>query len=129
MRFLEKVSIKTPGMVQGSSEYVLIEIKSLFSIILTHLAPYGETAYHSHAFNAFTIFLKGTAMEFKQNQWRIKTFPHDGRFKFTRRSDCHMLETGGTGAWFLTFRGPWRDTWQEVQNGKVITLTHGRKEI
>lgn len=126
MRFLEKVPVKVEGMVQGSAEYVLIEIKSLFSIILTHLGSNGTTACHSHAFNAITVWLYGGAMELKNGVWKAM---QAGVIKYTRRSDYHKLYTLFKGSWFLTFRGPWKDTWQEERNGKMITLTHERKEV
>lgn len=133
MRFFEKVPTKVEGMVQGSAEYVLIEIKSLFSIILTHLAPNGVTAKHSHAFNAITIWLKGTAYEVVYPALgKIKVYGRPmfiGKVKYTRRADFHYIRSGFNGSWFLTFRGPWSDTWQEERNGKMVTLTHGRKEL
>lgn len=126
MRFFEKVPIKVEGMVQGSAEYVLIEIKSLFSIILTHLSPNGITAMHSHAFKALTIWLWGFGTEYNCDYRLISLFP--GKLKYTSK-DFHAISSGNSGAWFLTIRGPWSDTWQEFRNGKLITLTHGRKEI
>lgn len=130
MRFFEKVPVKVEGMVQGSSEYVLIEIKSLFSIILTHLASNGSTIPHSHAFNAVTVWLYGQAREIVYGDFKNKHRElSPGKIKFTPRSDFHAIFSSVTGAWFLTFRGPWKDTWQELRNEKLITLTHGRKEI
>lgn len=126
LRFFEKVPVKVDGMVQGSAEYVLIEIKFLFSIILTHLGPWGSTFCHSHSINAFTIWLYGGAIELKNGQ---KRYLQAGSMKLTRRSDFHKISTLARGSWFLTFRGPWVDTWQEERNGKFVTLTHGRKEV
>lgn len=131
MRFLEKVPVKVEGMVQGSSEYVLLEIKSMFSIIVTHLAPNGTTALHSHAFNALTIWLKGWAFEEKVDEYSSTSLKelNPGSVKLTRRSNMHRIISGTEGAWFITFRGPWKDTWQEERNNKLVTLTHGRKEV
>lgn len=126
MRFFEKVPVQVEGMVQGSSEYFLIEIKSLFSIILTHLAPHGTTTMHSHPFKALTFWLYGFGTEFNCNYELKSLYP--GKVKLTSK-DFHAIGTKDSGAWFLTFRGPWSDTWQEYRNGKPITLTHGRKEI
>lgn len=128
MRFFEKVPVRVASMVQNSAEYFLIEIKPLFSIILTHLGPDGGTYPHSHPFKAFTIMLKGRIDEYNAADTRIGCYKAFG-MKFTGKG-IHSIFTGEAGAWFLTFRGPWtQDTWQEVRGDKTVTLTHGRKEV
>lgn len=121
MRFFEKVPVRVASMVQNSFEFFVIEIKPLFSIILTHLGPFGVTLPHTHPFNAITLLLYG---KFADEQG-IFSAP---ALKFTGK-DWHTVGTGKDGAWFLTFRGPWSNTWQECRDGKIVTLTHGRKEI
>lgn len=131
MRFFEKVPVKVEGMVQGSAEYVLIEIKSLFSIILTHLGPNGSTFNHTHPFNAITIWLYGFAVEGLSEPFKFtQKVLHPGTIKYTEGAKMHSITSGSKGAWFLTFRGPWGDKWLEVSSdGKLHTLTHGRKEV
>lgn len=48
--------------------------------------------------------------------------------KYTPRSNFHKV-IAHENTYALTFRGPWLDTWNEFKNDKIVTLTHGRKEI
>jgi hypothetical protein len=88
--------------------------------------------YHSHAFNAITWFLRGRVREetyesmFETvDKWFIPSFIP----KITRRGKIHRVHSFGT-TWALSFRGPWSDTWHEIdKNNKIITLTHGRKQV
>ncbi len=108
-----------------------IEIKSLFSIVLLKFEPNNRENYHSHAFNALTLWLKGSVSEWvREDEWitRIKLF-EAGRIKYTPRSNCHKIYCDTT-AWAISLRGPWSKTWTEVTpEGDIITLTHGRKEV
>lgn len=128
MRFLEKVPVRVYSMVQNSFEFFFIEIKPLFSVILTHLGANGSTFPHSHPFHAITFLLKGYLKEYNEEGLCVGVYKAPG-MKFTNR-DIHQISTGKNGAWFLTLRGPWiSDTWVEVRGDKTIQLTHGRKEI
>jgi hypothetical protein len=51
MKFLSKC--KDGGPESPVTAYVLVEIKSLFSVMLLHFSGTRE-AFHSHAFNALT---------------------------------------------------------------------------
>ena len=130
MRLFQKVP--DGGKGSGVTAFVLIEIKSLFSIMLLHFAPGSREKYHNHAFNAWTLWLKGTVTEidlhgplhwFKAGQW-----------KYTPRTCFHKVIARPGGAWALTFRGPWRNWWQEfgynpkTNRQEYTYLTHGRKE-
>lgn len=127
MRFMEKVPVRVASMVQNSYEFFFIEIKPLFSVILTRLGSNGSTLPHSHPFNAVTLMLKGQIVERRGGEI-IDGF-RAGQWKATDKG-MHSISTDGSGAWLLTFRGPWSSTWQEEQpDGTIKTLTHGRKEI
>jgi 8-oxo-dGTP diphosphatase len=89
MRFLEKT--KDGGPESPVIGYFLIEIKSLFSIVLLHFGGTRE-AFHSHAFNAVTLWLKGRVLE------QVKTdFDPEwhkwaaGNIKFTPRGLMHKI--------------------------------------
>jgi hypothetical protein len=140
MRFFSKA--KDGGPESPVDGYFLIEIKSLFSIVLLHFNFGARESFHTHAFNAFTLWLKGNVYEeIKGNvyeeiadgsvwpaprtkQWKA------GQFKFTPRNLLHRFITPSTGifvslfgnivsrrtengAWALSFRGPWSKTWRE----------------
>lgn len=124
MRFFSKSH--DGGKDSGVTGYFLIEIKSLFSIVLLRFRKGTRDAYHNHAFNALTIWLKGNVIEHMldgtQNNWR------SGNIKYTPRNAFHKVEALNN-TWALCFRGPWKDTWNESRNGNKVTLTHGRKEL
>lgn len=113
--------------------FFFVEIKSLFSIVLLHFRSGSREAYHSHAFNAVTWFIRGHVREIRidhSNPYctRTREFKPSFRPKFTPRENCHRVVSIGD-SYALSFRGPWRDTWQEFKQGKFITLTHGRKVV
>lgn len=51
------------GESSNVSGYWLIEMKKLFSIVLLRFEPSHRENFHSHAFNALTIWLKGEVLE------------------------------------------------------------------
>jgi quercetin dioxygenase-like cupin family protein len=124
MRFLEKSH--DGGKDSGVTGYFLIEIKSLFSIVLIRFRPGSREAYHNHAFNALTIWLNGKVKEYYLDgtvgNW------HAGQFKWTPRTCFHKIDAQGT-AWAISFRGPWKKYWNESRKGDIVTLTHGRIEV
>lgn len=123
-----KICTQAPdgGASSGVTGYFLIECKPLFSIALLHFAPGTREAFHSHAFNALTLWLKGRVIEHDVSG---ASQPYcAGEIKYTPRSKFHKVEALGS-AWALSVRGPWVDRWQEVRQGRLLTLTHGRKVI
>lgn len=115
------------GKDSGVTGYFLIEWKSLFSIVLLRFSAGSREAFHSHAFNALTWWLRGEVEErFPSGapiQWRPSWIP-----KFTPRDNTHKIYARKT-SWALSLRGPWKDTWLEQKAGKEIVLTHGRHVI
>lgn len=122
------------GKDSGVTAYFLIEWKILFSIGILHFKEGGREAYHNHAFNALTWWLKGSITEerisnliFNKGIVR-KNFKSSFKPKYTLKDNFHRV-IAHKDTYALTFRGAWKDTWQEFKNEKYITLTHGRKEI
>jgi hypothetical protein len=114
------------GKGSGVTAYFLVEWKQGFSIALLHFRKGTREAYHSHAFNAWTWWLKGNVLEHYRDgttgRWSA------GDLKYTPRSCFHKIEAL-TSTWALSIRGPWSDVWEEDRAGKLVRLTHGRKEI
>jgi len=112
----------------------LIEIKSLFSIVLLKFNKGSREVYHSHAFNAISWFLKGNITEHCLNmstgEQTKKTWRGLSKLKYTPRNHLHLVEAH-ENTYCITFRGAWAKTWFEYseKENKLITLTHGRKEI
>lgn len=128
MRFLERT--KDGGPESPVTGFFFLEIKALFSIVLLRFGGTRE-AYHSHAFNAVTLWLSGVVEE------RVHVGPGwdsllwtAGQWKYTPRGLMHKI-LPVTTAWALSFRGPWAKTWQEYLPAahRVVTLTHGRKVV
>lgn len=126
MKFLSKS--KDGGPESTVWAYWLIELKGLFSIVLLRFEDGSRDAYHSHAFNSISWVLRGGLYEDllhgpHLNHW-ASPFP-----VITRRSTTHKVVSFGR-TWVLSLRGPWSTEWREIlPDGKVVTLTHGRKEV
>lgn len=114
------------GKDSGVTGYFLIEWKVLFSVAILHFNKGGREAYHNHAFNAVSFFIKGNATESKYNEQRVNNFKFSLKPKYTPRDNFHRYEAH-TDTYCLTFRGPWLDYWYEIKQNKKIIMTHGRK--
>lgn len=137
MKFFKKM--KDGGAESTVTGYWLVEIKSLFSIVLIKFEGRSREAYHEHAFNCINWLLKGKLRESMyvenprwpgtEERYKRTLFPSFKPFKITR-ADFHKVDSCGT-SWVLSFRGPWKKTWREYlpDENRVRTLTHGRKEV
>lgn len=131
MRFLSKRC--DGGSNSGVDGYWVVEIKSLFSIVLLKFNPNNRENFHSHAFNAITFWLKGRVIEERINlETKQKTFTKysSGDIKYTPIENTHKVHCTKS-AWALCFRGPWKNSWVEYNevDDKVINLTHGRRVL
>lgn len=116
------------GQGSGVTAFYLFESKRFGSVALLRFNTGSREAFHSHAFNAWTWWLRGLVREEFAEGSRPKLWAPSLRPKFTPRNCFHKIIALRT-AWALTLRGPWHDRWQEKRGNKYITLTHGRKEI
>lgn len=114
------------GKESGVTGYFLIEWKPLFSIGVLHFKKGSREAFHSHAFNAVTFWLKGKVTEVKHPTNTQADFAAGLKPKYTPRENFHKV-IAHEDTFALTFRGPWLDYWYEFKNGKSVVLTHGRK--
>ena len=122
MRILSKVP--DGGKDSGVTAYFLIEWKDVFSIALLRFNQGSREAYHTHAFNAITWWIKGSIVEEHMEEDTKVYFP-SFKPKYTPRTCFHKVIAVET-SWALTFRGPWKKYWYEFKNDKVTKLTHGR---
>lgn len=132
-KYFPRLFYKKPdgGKESGVTGYFLIEWKILFSIGLLHFKKGSREAYHTHAFNALTWWIKGKVSELHYNKpENNKDFKRSLKPKYTTR-DCFHKVLSHENTWALTFRGPWSNIWKEFRerSNKMITLTHGRKEL
>jgi hypothetical protein len=125
MRLFQKT--KDGGPNSPVDAYFLIEWKNVFSVAILKFNIGTRDAYHTHAFNAWTWFLKGNMVELdisgKPTRYTRSIFP-----KFTPKTKNHKV-VAATTSYAITLRGPWDDTWTETKKGETITLTHGRKHV
>lgn len=115
------------GNNSGVTAYFLIEWKILFSIGILHFKEGTREAYHNHAFNALTWWIKGKVTEIKIDKSE-KDFKPSLIPKYTSKDNFHKVKAHENTI-AITLRGPWNDTWKEYRKNKYVTLTHGRKEI
>lgn len=129
---------KDGGPESTVTGYFLYENKRRFTVALLRFDNGTRDAFHNHAFNSISWVLRGQLREHFLYKWRVHrrgdgaTRVHRPSFRpvATARGDFHQVESVGT-TWVLTFRGPWRDTWQEFLplEDRYRTLTHGRVEV
>ncbi len=126
MKFLSFA--KDGGPESHVTGFFLIEIKSLFSIVILQFKEGTREAFHSHAFNALTFWLSAAAYEefpkAKAKYWK------GGQWKFTPRNLMHRVRAI-VDSYAISFRGPWKETWNEYlpEQDKTVVLTHGRKVV
>ena len=116
------------GKDSGVTGYWLIEWKRAFSIVLLRFKPGSREAFHSHAFNAWTWWLRGDVQE-QHLEGGLVPWGPSWKPKRTLKSCFHRVIAGPKGAWALSFRGPWEATWLHHENGETYRLTNGRKRI
>lgn len=129
MRFKD-VLLFEPGRDGGPKSKVMgfwfIRIKSAFTVALLRFDEGSREAYHSHAFDAWSLVLNGGLLEHHVDG-RVQTHEPGLRIIRTRRDTFHKVYGLADSTWVLTFRGPWADTWKEItEDGSKITLTHDR---
>lgn len=127
---------KDGGQDSYVTGYWLIEAKKAFSVCLLRFDENTRENYHSHAFNCFSWVLTGGLSEqfYTGTNKAVVKIPHLPSFKpfITRKTTLHRVKSlpGKGTSWVLSFRGPWEDTWHEVdKHNNVINLTHGRKVV
>ncbi len=120
---------KDGGPASTVTGFWLIEIKSLFSIVLLRFDEGSRENYHSHAFNALTWWLRGEVDEHHVDgrvlRWTPSFMP-----KYTPKSCFHKV-FALKRTYALSIRGPWGKTWFEYQNktNLLTTFAHGRRVL
>jgi len=109
--------------------YFLIEWKGLFSVAILKFNKGGREAFHTHAFNSLTWFIKGSLIEVDVSGARLR-YKRSLKPKLTTRSKNHRV-VALKDSWCLTLRGPWVENWTEYNRKINVTTTfsHGRRII
>lgn len=126
MKFMQFT--KDGGPESHVTGFFFIEIKSLFSVVLLQFKRGTREAFHSHAFNALTLWLE--AMVYEEFPNGTSKYWHGLQLKKTPRGLMHRVRAL-VNSYAISFRGPWKDTWEEYlpEENKTIVLTHGRKVV
>ena len=121
---------------QVVSQFILFECKWLFSIIFFyfHKSDGAQDRFHTHAFNALSIKLFGRYNEYilldeETGEYEVK--PRENVIQYFPRDSYHKIGNG-TGCMTILFSGPWKKTWKEYIDGKVVHYNWNRhvdKEI
>ena len=127
MRFFNKT--KDGGKDSTVDAFFLFEIKWLCSIALLRFNKGSRVNFHSHAFNAFTWFLKGDMTEHDMDG-TTKKYSRRLLPKVTKREKFHKV-IAERDSWCFTIRGAWQKEWSEYDpdTNETIILTHGRHEV
>lgn len=126
MKLFKKM--KDGGPDSTVTGYWLVESKKYFSIVLLKFEGRSREAYHTHAFNAWSWILPfGNGLLEHYIDGTSKFLKPDS-FVHTPKELMHKVDSNGTN-WVLSFRGPWSDTWKEINEQGSQTLTHGRRVI
>jgi hypothetical protein len=127
MKFFKKM--KDGGPESTVTGYWLVEMKSLFSIVLLKFDGRSRECFHNHAFNSLAWVLKG---ELQETMLFGNVRVHKPSFRpfLVTRDDFHKVDSTGT-SWVFNIRGPWTKRWKEYlpSVGKFQTLVAGRKVI
>jgi hypothetical protein len=112
------------------SQFVVFELKWIGSIIFFyfHKSTKSQDRFHTHAFNALSIKFFGeydehilTSEETGEYYIRRRT----SIFKWFPRNSYHRI-ANSKGCLTMLISGPWKKTWKEYIDGKVIYYTWGR---
>ena len=120
---------KDGGKESPVDAYFLIEMKGLFSVALLKFNKGGREAYHTHAFDAFTWFLKGDLIEQDVNGdeyvYKRSFIP-----KLTKKAKNHRV-MANKDSWCFTIRGKWQKEWTEYneKTNTTTVLSGGRKVV
>lgn len=107
---------------------LFLENKKLFTVALLKFENGSREAYHSHAFNAVSLILGPGKLRERHLDGDAEEHGQ-GKVVHTYKHTFHQVWSLGT-TWALTLRGPWSDTWHELdEEAKYLTLTHGREVV
>ena len=110
--------------------WTLFELKWLGSVIVNVFNTIAQDRFHTHAFAALSIMLRGEYDEQIVSGSGVKRRTRRGDVVFLQRTLNHRLMRSSPNAMSITICGPWAPTWTETfLSGKTRRLTWGRKPV
>lgn len=102
---------------QNVTEWTLLEYKKWFSIKLFHFhkSDGGQDRFHTHAFGAVSILLRGDYVEeVLEGSQIISKNRNSSRLIYIPRDTYHRI-TRSTGCYTLLITGPWSGSFKELR--------------
>jgi hypothetical protein len=107
---------------QSVRELTILEYKKWFSIKLFNFLPTTgkQDRFHTHAFNAISILLKGDYTEEiireENNRYTVEGLPRSRkRFLFIPANEYHRI-TRSSGCLAVVITGPWGEGFKELRH-------------
>lgn len=110
--------------------WTVFEKKNWFSIYIHRFNTVEQDRFHTHAFNAWAIVLRGGYKE--------QALYDDGKtdivrigpsIRFIGRDYNHRILRSVPNTWSIVFAGPWAKEWTETKDGIIKVLGWGRKAL
>lgn len=114
--FLKKKKIDLGD--QSVTELTILEYKKWFSIKLFnfHKSEGVQDRFHTHAFNAYSLLLKGDyTEELLEGNKIVKCLRSRSKALFIPKDSYHRI-TRSKGCITLLITGPWGETFKELRN-------------
>lgn len=121
--------LKDGGSQSPVDAYFLFEIKGLASVALLKFNKGGREAFHTHAFDALTWFIKGDLVE-EDVSGKLYRYKKSLIPKLTPKSKNHRV-LANKDSYCLTVRGRWVESWTEYnkEEDKTTLFKQGRKVV
>lgn len=110
--------------------WTLFELKWLGSVIVNVFNTIAQDRFHTHAFAAVSVMLRGEYDEEIVTDGVVSRRTRRSDVIFLPRTLNHRLMKSSPNAASITLCGPWAPTWTETfLSGKTRRLTWGRKPV
>lgn len=121
---------KTSLGIGNIKRFTIFEFKFLGGIIINIFNTIDQDRFHSHAFWAFSLMIRGWYYEDVAVKGKITTNKVT-RSRIIPRNYVHKIKNSSKNAISVTFEGPWRETWYEFfdQNRRLKIYTWGREVL
>ncbi len=109
--------------------FTIFEFKYIGGIIINCFNTDNQDIFHSHAFSAFSLMIRGYYYEDALENGSIVTKKIE-KSRFIPRFYVHKITLSSRNAISITFEGPWWYFWNEYfDDGRVKTYTWGRRVV
>lgn len=109
--------------------FTIFECKYIGGVVINIFNTENQDRFHSHAFAAFSLMLRGHYYEDVIVGNEIVTKKIE-RSRFIPKNYIHKITKSTPNAMSITFEGPWGGSWNEYfDNGRVKTYSWGRKVL